>query len=169
MHGFSHRKMSNVHIFEHKDLGFILKLLPNGQSSFCLTNTESKIVYAPIPAESLLGAPYQPENISLGYHSEFYANAIHEMIHIIYSWLTANRLSPNHKMLLGLGDIPIPQADNEEIIITGLQIYANSSKLPDRTLKAISNDMPEMNYGQIANLCEDIKSFHDWLVNHCNI
>ena len=165
MHGFQYLRLNGVHWFTHSELKFTLKLQTNGQSSFCLTSGEGKIVSAPKPNVSILGEPYQPDFPGLGYDAMYYANAIHELIHIMYSWLTAKRLSPNHQMLLGLGDIPISQADSEEVIITGFQVYSNIGILPEKTKLAIEQDLsisgdsePVFNW-----LASEIKDFHTWL------
>lgn len=161
MFGFQFSESNGVKYFRHQGLGIVLKLLPNGQSSFCLTNNHSKVVYAPKPQVTLLGDIYQPEWLNLAYSApEYHQNALHELIHLWFSWITAHKLSPNHAHLMEIAVNPVELCDWEEIVVTGFQVYVNTGVMPERTLEALEGY-------NISNLCEQVKPFCHWITNCC--
>jgi hypothetical protein len=157
MHGFNHIKTGDVHYFSNPKLSFVLKLLPDGTGAFtlCEPDIPCRVVQFPAPSENLLGSIYQPHFDRLGYNVAWFANAAHELLHIWYCQRYDNHLSPNHGMLMGLGDIPIDQADDEEYIVTGLQVYANTRYIPESAAKMLPL---KANFAPLL-----AREFHKWI------
>ncbi len=102
-------------------------------------------VRIPSVVETLLGEPYQDvERLGYEYGAiPWYANIIHELVHVWYCATRYNVLSPNHAMLMSMGDAPIELCDQEEIIVTGFQVYANTGKISYRSFELLSPDDAE--------------------------
>ena len=118
-------------------------------------------VVVPSVSESLLGATYQDvERLGYAYGEiPWYANIIHELVHMWYCAKRFKCLSHNHAMLLGLCDTPIDQCDNEEIIVTGFQVYANTDKIPASLFDALSPSDREC-----YAYCNEAREFINWII-----
>lgn len=157
MHGFTHVKTLDVHYFVNPKLGFVIKLLPDGSGAFTLTRlgdyVDPNVVTFPAPSENMLGAYYQPNFPRLGYEVAWFSNCAHELLHIWYCNRYENRLSRNHGMLMGLHGARISECDDEERMVTALQVFANTGiMLPP----VLSRRAPTVT----ARLA---KQFHDWI------
>jgi hypothetical protein len=167
MHGFEVKKYDDVILFcldnldsNGKRYNFRLYVSEWRQPMFYVHGAGAPVV-VPSVSETLLGAPYQDVE-RLGYacgEIPWYANIIHELVHMWYCAKRFKCLSHNHAMLLGLCDTPIEQCDNEEIIVTGFQVYANTGKIPYVSFEALSPSDKE-SYAYFNEACE----FINWII-----
>lgn len=157
MHGWLHIETLGIHFFYLPNREFIIKLLPDGSGAFTLDGIKwCNVVNFPSPHESVLGAAYQSEYEILGYsQDDWFANCAHEMLHIWYCDRYTDCLSKNHSMLMGLCSANIAECDDEEIIVTSLQVFANTGKIPRNTIYGVPN-LHGLSY-KLA------KQFHDWI------
>lgn len=125
MYGFTHVRTGTVNFFKHRALGFILKLFEDGSGAFCIEG-RGCVVKFPSPFDELLGESYQPNVKRLCYnHVPWYANAMHELLHVWLCYFSREILSPNHATLMQLDAAPKELCDKEETAVTLMQIYYN--------------------------------------------
>lgn len=113
----------------------------------------------PSPKETLLGEPYQ-KLLRLGYtESQWWANAVHELLHVWYNSSQLDQFSPNHSYLLQLAHTPLALCDMEEIVITGLQCYVNTGQVSPEMYKVIQSYK-----GDADQVLDDADTFNKWII-----
>lgn len=112
MYGFTCRKDDGRICFEHKELNFFMYVYSDGAGMF--RTSESFNVHIPTVSEVNLGGFPNPK---------IWDNIRHDMVHILYCYLTRNCLSPNHQRLLTLADTPLYECHWEEYKVESLEIF----------------------------------------------